>query len=57
MKAIPAVAESAPRKEAFSAQAYRGTAVEHLMFGSTAEKVLRGAHCAVLTVKPPDTNP
>ena len=31
--------------------------VEHMMFGSTAEKVLRGAHCAVLTVKPPVTNP
>ena len=27
--------------------------VEHMMFGSTAEKVVRGAHCPVLTVKPP----
>lgn len=27
--------------------------VEHMMFGSTAEKVIRGAHCAVLSVKPP----
>jgi len=27
--------------------------VEHMMFGSTAEKVVRKAHCPVLTVKPP----
>ena len=27
--------------------------VEHVIFGSTAEKVVRGAHCPVLTVKPP----
>lgn len=26
--------------------------VEHLMFGSTAEKVVRKAHCPVLSVKP-----
>jgi nucleotide-binding universal stress UspA family protein len=26
--------------------------VEHMMFGSTAEKVVRGAHCPVLSVKP-----
>ena len=26
--------------------------VEHLMFGSTAEKVVRGASCPVLSVKP-----
>jgi nucleotide-binding universal stress UspA family protein len=27
--------------------------VEHMMFGSVAEKVVRGAHCPVLSVKPP----
>jgi nucleotide-binding universal stress UspA family protein len=27
--------------------------VEHMMFGSTAERVVRGAHCPVLSVKPP----
>ena len=26
--------------------------VEHMMFGSTAEKVVRKAHCPVLSVKP-----
>jgi nucleotide-binding universal stress UspA family protein len=26
--------------------------MEHFMFGSTAEKVVRGAHCPVLSVKP-----
>ena len=26
--------------------------IEHMMFGSTAEKVVRGAHCPVLLVKP-----
>jgi universal stress protein A len=26
--------------------------VEHMMFGSTAEKVVRKAHCPVLCVKP-----
>jgi nucleotide-binding universal stress UspA family protein len=26
--------------------------MEHLMFGSTAEKVVRKAHCPVLSVKP-----
>jgi nucleotide-binding universal stress UspA family protein len=26
--------------------------MEHLMFGSTAEKVVRAAHCPVLSVKP-----
>ncbi len=31
--------------------------VERMMFGSTAEKVVRGAHCPVLSVKPPATNP
>ncbi len=30
--------------------------VEHMMFGSTAEKVVRGAHCPVLSVKPPAPN-
>lgn len=30
--------------------------VEHIMFGSTAETVVRGAHCSVLTVKPPATS-
>lgn len=27
--------------------------VERMMFGSVAEKVVRGAHCPVLTVRPP----
>ena len=27
--------------------------VEHMMFGSTAERVVRKAHCPVLSVKPP----
>ena len=26
--------------------------MEHMMFGSTAEKVVRKAHCPVLSVKP-----
>ena len=30
--------------------------IDRMMFGSTAEKVVRGAHCSVLTVKPPATN-
>ena len=30
--------------------------VERMMFGSTAEKVVRAAHCAVLTVRSPATN-
>jgi len=30
--------------------------VDRMMFGSTAEKVVRGAHCPVLTVRPPATN-
>lgn len=30
--------------------------VECMMFGSTAEKVVRDAHCSVLTVRPPATN-
>ena len=30
--------------------------VERMMFGSTAEKVVRGAHCPVLSVRPPATN-
>lgn len=29
------------------------SAVERMMFGSTAEKVVRGAHCSVLVVRPP----
>jgi len=29
----------------------------HMMFGSTAEKVVRGAHCPVLSVKPTAANP
>lgn len=31
--------------------------MEHMMFGSTAEKVVRGAHCSVLSVKPGAANP
>jgi len=27
--------------------------IDRMMFGSTAEKVVRGAHCSVLTVRPP----
>ena len=27
--------------------------VDRMMFGSTTEKVVRGAHCSVLTVRPP----
>ena len=30
--------------------------VEHMMFGSTAEKVVRKAHCPVLSVKPAAAN-
>ena len=30
--------------------------VEHMMFGSTAEKVVRKAHCPVLSVKPAETD-
>jgi nucleotide-binding universal stress UspA family protein len=30
--------------------------LSHLMFGSTAEKVVRGAHCPVLSVKPATAN-
>lgn len=30
--------------------------VGRMMFGSTAEKVMRGAHCSVLTVRPSVTN-
>ena len=30
--------------------------IERMMFGSTAEKVVRGAHCSVLTVKPAATD-
>ncbi len=30
--------------------------VERMMFGSTAEKVVRGAHCSVLTVRPSATS-
>ena len=30
--------------------------VERMMFGSTAEKVVRGAHCSVLVVRPPAAN-
>lgn len=33
------------------------SALERMMLGSTAEKVVRGAHCSVLTVRPPATNP
>ena len=29
--------------------------IDRMMFGSTAEKVVRGAHCSVLTVRPPAT--
>lgn len=29
------------------------TGVEHILFGSTAEKVVRKAHCPVLVVRPP----
>jgi nucleotide-binding universal stress UspA family protein len=29
------------------------TGVEHILFGSTAEKVVRKAHCAVLTLREP----
>jgi nucleotide-binding universal stress UspA family protein len=31
--------------------------VERMVFGSTAEKVVRGAHCSVLVVRPPATAP
>jgi nucleotide-binding universal stress UspA family protein len=31
--------------------------MEHIMFGSTAEKVVRKAHCPVLSVKPAAVNP
>jgi nucleotide-binding universal stress UspA family protein len=31
--------------------------IDRMMFGSTAEKVVRGAHCSVLTVRPPAANP
>jgi nucleotide-binding universal stress UspA family protein len=31
--------------------------VEHMMFGSTAEKVVRKAHCPVLSVKPASVAP
>ncbi len=27
--------------------------IDHLLFGSTAERVVRGAHCPVMTVRPP----
>ena len=30
--------------------------VDRMVFGSTAEKVVRGAHCSVLTVRPPATD-
>lgn len=30
--------------------------IDRVVFGSTAEKVVRGAHCSVLTVKPPVAN-
>jgi len=30
--------------------------IDRMMFGSTAEKVVRGAHCSVLTVRPPVEN-
>jgi nucleotide-binding universal stress UspA family protein len=33
------------------------TGLDRVMFGSTAEKVVRGAHCSVLTVRPPAANP
>jgi len=30
--------------------------MEHVIFGSTAEKVVRKAHCPVLSVKPANAN-
>jgi nucleotide-binding universal stress UspA family protein len=29
--------------------------IDHLLFGSTAERVVRRARCAVMTVRPPET--
>ena len=30
--------------------------LKHLLLGSIAERVVQKAHCAVLTVKPPETD-
>ena len=32
--------------------AHGHSGMEHMLFGSTADRIVRGAHCAVLTVRP-----